>query len=394
MSDSFNWPDNYPDPTKHKKQRVYRRVMFLFALMLLCGMGGTLVGMFIQSARMSNNKENIQIESSREIAIPSTDTPHSFTSPQPIPTLPSSTPTLSGQYHVPTTTIQNTNMTFVILQEEKDGQILPLEPSFGRFGNFALLQEDKTFYLWLSSYQNKDLPRQGIEQRLESLDGLLWLNRTDTNLQQVDSNPRKHLTGMRSIVKQNGLYQGWEMYYYESSWGWADAVRYVTSVDGLNWQVHEQPALRGAKWVQVFYINDVYQMWASTNVDLHVYPNELEILRFRISEQPGTNWGDWQDGGIVVTVDNVPINTQYFVRYVNERYEIYYRDNSRIYRAVGMDGHTFLLEEGVLDVGDWLPEAKIGTFAVVTIQGSDRVYFSYYDALGKWGIAVAMPTQQ
>ena len=79
MSDSFDWPDNYPDPTEHKKQRVHRRVMFLLAVMLLCCAGGILVGMFVQSAWMSNNKEDTQVES-RGTAVPQTITSLPLTS--------------------------------------------------------------------------------------------------------------------------------------------------------------------------------------------------------------------------------------------------------------------------------------------------------------------------
>ncbi len=385
MSESFDWPVNYPDPTKYKKQQLYRRVIFLFVVMFFCCASGILIGMLAQSARMSDNKEDIRAGGGDATLHPS-NTPLSLS-----PSSSTAHPTIVAQKQIPTTSTQNQYQTFVILQEEANGQVLPLEAPLGMFGNFVIVPEGDRLYLWINSFQNKNLPRQGIEQRLESIDGLLWFNRKDTNLQQVDGDPYKYLTGLRTIIKQDNTYQGWEMYYYESSKGWADAIRYVTSSDGLNWQIHNQPTLRGAKWGQVLYANGVYQMWVHTNVDLRLYPSEREVLRFRISEQPGSGWGDWQFGGNVVSVDQVPLTTQHFVRYINGKYEIYYREDTRIYRAVGNDGISFTLEESVLDVAYFLPGVTIGTFAVETIRGDDRFYFTYRDASGKWGMVAAMP---
>src|SRR5262245_47464233 len=61
-------------------------------------------------------------------------------------------------------------------------ELAPAYPPAGYFIFYSLLKEGDTYYLWSNSLQYNGPNYQSKEQRLESQDGLVWHNRSDTNL--------------------------------------------------------------------------------------------------------------------------------------------------------------------------------------------------------------------
>src|SRR6185295_1335095 len=74
--------------------------------------------------------------------------------------------------------------------------------------SFSIIKEGDTYYLWLASRLRTSVTNTNvsIEQRFESKNGLVWCNRTNTNLSRSDT--YKYLLGLRNVIKSGSLYEG------------------------------------------------------------------------------------------------------------------------------------------------------------------------------------------
>jgi len=284
----------------------------------------------------------------------------------------------------------------ILMEDLGGGTTVELAPAHESFGHFYILQEGDVYYLWVNS---TIYPDYGAEQRLESNDGLIWSNRTDTNLTGPPGAYRR-VEGLRTVIKEDGIYEAWEQYYYESSVGWAHAHRYVTSTNGITWTVVNQPALIGSLWANVIKIEDTYHMWATTDVDPGL-SSAPRILRHRTSSSGGTGWGDWQTGGDLVTVDGqaLELNLTRLRRLADGTYQLFYHAyrDSQINLATSSDGVQFttvvtnlLNTQDVLPLGYTYQHAK--DFIVFNVEGEDWIYFTFRDQDGNDHLAVSRPT--
>jgi uncharacterized repeat protein (TIGR01451 family) len=260
------------------------------------------------------------------------------------------------------------------------------------------LKEGDTYYLWLNSYKTS-LPRNGIEQRLESQDGLVWRNRTDTDLVLADDGSGyynyKHLCGIRDVINDGITYEAWEIYYFESSRGWATAVRYITSTNGINWRVVNPPSLIGTSYPSVLKNAGFYQMWANVDVDGRLYPSISEHIRYRTSNEGASGWGHWQTGGDLVMIDGAESESISRVRRSRDdvSFELFYVRGNQIHLATSITGLTFTTQiTNVLDLAIVLPDLQsLRDFAVVDADGDDWFYFVYGGQDGQDHIAVSRP---
>ncbi|MCL4299362.1 MAG: DUF11 domain-containing protein [Anaerolineae bacterium] len=280
------------------------------------------------------------------------------------------------------------------LLEEVGGSAIELLPAYAaipstfqnKFGPFKILKEGDIYYLWIGSNVHKDsnysANPSSIEQRFESLNGLVWCNRTNTNLSI--SGAYKYMWGLRSIIKNGNTYEGWEEYLYEVSAGWGQAIRYVTSTNGISWTVVNQPALVGSALVSVVNDKSMYEMWIRPDADSSFY-NGSRALRYRTSSTPGSGWGNWQTGGIIVKViDGTNIKEvdqrNRVRRFSDGTYELFYREGSYIKLATGTNGITFTTQiSNLLDISQTLPitSLSLDDFDVVDVGGEDWFYLTY-----------------
>ena len=279
----------------------------------------------------------------------------------------------------------------VILMEDIGGSIIEMLPAYAgtsnildiRFFSFDILKEGDTYYLWLNSWVRAGAITDVFskEQRFESQDGLVWSNRTDTNLSH-QSTYYEYVHGLREIIKTGNSYEGWEQYYYEWTSGWGESVRYVTSNDGINWTVVNQPALIGARYQSVIKDGNTYKMWVRPDGDFQY--TGTTSLRYRTSTNGGAGWGHWQTGGALVTVDgNKEVSSQNRVRQLSDNtYQLFYREHPYIHMATSTDGIAFTTQiTELLNLDDVLVSALgdgyIIDFNVVDIEGEDWFYFTY-----------------
>lgn len=285
--------------------------------------------------------------------------------------------------------------TATVLLEDTGETTVELSSALDKLGSFSILSEGSTYSLWLNSYKTTPLPREGIEQRLESQDGLVWRNRTDTNLVLLNSDNYKFLRGARDIIKSSNTYQGWEEYYYEWSLGWAHAIRYITSTNGITWTVVNQPSLIGAIFPNLIEEGGIYHMWIRIDVDERLYPGEAEVVRYRTSTDGGSGWGDWRTGGQLVTVDDQQLMALSRVRQSSDdtMFQLFYIADNQVHLATSANGITFTTQvTPVLDLAVVLPDIRgVKDFAVVDVAGHDWFYFVYSDHNGVDHIAVSRP---
>lgn len=283
----------------------------------------------------------------------------------------------------------------LLLEDLGGGTTVELTPAHEGFGHFDILRDGDTNYLWV----NSDIyPSYGAEQRLESTDGLVWHNRTDTNL-TGPSGTYKRLEGLRTVIKENGIYEGWEQYYYEWSVGWGHAHRYVTSTNGITWTVVNHPALIGSIWADVIKDGNTYHMWATVDFDPGM-SSEPQILRHRTSTDGGTGWGDWRTGGEAVTVDGEELELSLVrVRQLpDDTYQLFYHayKDSQINLATSNDGiHFTTTVTNLLNLEDVLPPGVTflhsKDFLVIDVNGEDWIYFTFRDQDNNDHIAVSRP---
>lgn len=277
------------------------------------------------------------------------------------------------------------------LQEENGGTVSDLPPAYVNVNNpidlafrsFTILKEGNTYYMWLGSKVTvgSNNNHTSIVQRFESQDGLTWYNRTDTNLTWINVYA-KFGFGLHEVIKMDNSYQGWEQYYYELSSGWGDAIRYVTSNDGINWTVVNQPAHIGVISANVIRDGDTYHIWANPYGDTRY--SGTRSMRYRTSTNPGGNWGHWQTGGALVILDSTQeIDTQTSrVRQLTDgTYQLFYWAGNQINVATSIDGINFTTQrENLIDLSQVLPERSdtyLPDFAVINVGGEDWFYFTY-----------------
>jgi hypothetical protein len=284
----------------------------------------------------------------------------------------------------------------ILMEDLGGGTTVELTSALTTFGNFYILPEGDTYYLWLD---NLDYPDYGLEQRLESQDGLVWHDRTDTNLSGFSGSYRR-AEGLRTVIKNDeDIYEGWQQYYYESSIGWGHAHRYVTSTNGITWTVVNHPALVGSLRADVIKVDDTYHMWATTSFDSSM-SSDPKPLRHRTSSSGGTGWGDWQTGGDLVSVDGQPLIYNWtFVRRLSEgTYQLFYHANEdpEIHLAASSDGVQFTnVVTGLLNAEEVIPPGNtfshLREFVVVNVEGEDWIYFSFRDQEDNDHLAVSQP---
>ncbi|MFN8457884.1 MAG: hypothetical protein U0401_25075, partial [Anaerolineae bacterium] len=159
------------------------------------------------------------------------------------------------------------------------------------------------------------------------------------------------------------IYEGWDEYYYELSAGWGQSVRYVTSTNGIDWTVVNQPALIGAHSASVIKEGNTYQMWQHPGVDPIFYSGSL-ALRQRTSSAGGSGWGNWQTDGTVVTVDgnNEIIGVSRVRRLTNGVYQLFYSDGDYINLATSTNGISFTTQiSKLINLTHTLPITSIYT---------------------------------
>lgn len=292
----------------------------------------------------------------------------------------------------------------VLLEELENGDLVELSPAQTDwwFDQFFILQEGITHTLWLNNrYPTPpDGNRVAVEQRLQSIDGLIWKNRIDTNL--VDDAPDWHtLMGIRQVIKDDGTYHGWESVYYNSIDGmWALYIRYIYSSDGITWYIGNDPALESGREHTVIKEDDTYHMWVRIAGDSgYTGP---QMVRYRTSTQPGSGWGHWQTGGTAINVDGEEVRLPSRVRKLDDgTYQLFYRPyeaaNSQVINLATSDnGITFTLEiSGLVNYPDLLPDfSSHPRFQVVDMNGEDWFYFAYLDTNGQGRMAVIHPDSQ
>jgi hypothetical protein len=231
-----------------------------------------------------------------------------------------------------------------------------------------------------------------IEQRFESQDGLVWRNRTNTNLALSDPFWMQ-LLGLRHVIKDGPLYEGWERYFYNviSGW-WAQNTRYVTSTNGITWTVVNQAPMETANLPSLVKEGNTYHIWANPDVDSRYDPDKN--FRYRTSSNGGSGWGNWKTGGTIINIDGSPWGlTPSRVRQgANGTYQLFYQSTSGINLATSTDGINFTTQITYLlrfsDV--FSTSVSLGDFLVLDVQGEDWFYFTYGDATGSH-IAVSRP---
>lgn len=279
----------------------------------------------------------------------------------------------------------------VNLLEDVDGSTIELLSAYAglsnllenRFESFDIIKEGDTYYLWLGSLRREgsDANVYSIEQRFESQDGLVWSNRTDTNLSRHDTF-FAYIHGLREVIKTGNSYEAWEQYYYEYSSGWSESIRYVTSNDGINWAIVNQPALIGAKRQSVIKHGNTYRMWANPDGDYQYTGSQS--LRYRTSANGGTGWGNWQSGGTLVTLDgSKEVRGPNRVRRLPDNtYQLFYMEYPYISLATSSDGISFTTQTAnMLNIQEVLPlsgtNGVMVDFNVIDVDGEDWFYFTY-----------------
>lgn len=294
---------------------------------------------------------------------------------------------------------QSVYLTATILLERLDnGEVVELLPdqAYRVFEQFYILPEADHFTLWLNNRNTTSGRLIAEEQRLESQDGLVWTNRTATNLRD-NTQDYHYLNGIRQVIKSGDVYEGWEGYYYNVVSGmWVRGIRYITSTSGITWTVVNQTALIDGAGVNVLKEGTTYYMWENPHGD--TYYTGSRSARYRVSSAPDSGWGDWLTGGELVHVDDFEVDWFTRVKKLSDgTYQLFYRllSTDQIGLASSTNGITFTnITTNLLDYGSILPSfARLLDFAVVDMTGEDWIYLTYIDLSGQGHIAVSRPEQ-
>ncbi len=290
----------------------------------------------------------------------------------------------------------------MLMEQLNNGNLVELTPVMTNwwFDHFYILPEEASYTLWLNNKYQPAGSRVAVEQHLQSEDGLIWYNRTDTNL--VDNVPDSNfLRGIRQVIKEGDLYHGWEAACCNLVDGYSVAkIRYISSTDGIMWTIVNDPALNSGEDFNVRKEGSIYQMWATPSSPNSSW-NGPRMLRYRTSTQPGSGWGHWATGGTAVNVDGEEVRLQNRVlKLTDGTYQLFYRPyqaaNSQLINlAVSSDGINFTqIVSGLVDYANILPDYFVlEDFMVVNIAGEDRFYFTYIDIFNQGRIAVVRPEQ-
>jgi hypothetical protein len=315
---------------------------------------------------------------------------------------PSSQGTAQGQNFTEVTTnaasVPQYGTATLLMEDLGGGSIVELAPAHDndQLYSFYILPEGDTYYLWLNSVT---YPDYGIEQRLESEDGLVWHDRTNTNLEGPPG-AYMRVEGLCTVIKDEGIYEGWEQYYYEWSYGWGHAHRYVTSTNGITWTVVNQPTLIGSVWANVIKVDDTYHMWAGVHFDPN-YSDHPQPLRYRTSSSGGTGWGNWETGGETVTIDGEVLERRPYPlvrRLADGTYQLFYHISAlpEIHLATSSDGvHFTTVISSLVNAEEVLPPSSafqyLREFVVVDVKGEDWIYFVFQDQENVYHLAVSRP---
>ncbi|MCB8923178.1 MAG: PKD domain-containing protein [Ardenticatenaceae bacterium] len=286
----------------------------------------------------------------------------------------------------------------LLLERLPNGDLTELVPPLPQwqFRYMSILPENDAWRMWLNNQYHSPGQRVAVEQYLESEDGIIWSNRTDTNL--IDSIPDYHvLYGIRSVIKSGDIYQGWESTYYNVVDGmWVRRIRYITSTNGLDWQVVTPEIIASAGAFTVNRDENIYEMWAPPYGDSGYTGSQS--LRYRISAFPDGDWGDWETGGSLVLVDGDEVIRETRVRKLTDgTYEMFYRpvmSSTQVNLAVSIDGFNFTTTiTNLVDLASILPDFSLyRDMFVLDVNGEDWFYFTYIDIENQGRIAVAKPT--
>jgi hypothetical protein len=282
-----------------------------------------------------------------------------------------------------------------VLLEDQAGFVSELSPAYANsgFSAFYILNEGNSYTLWLGSILNTNGDDyDSIEQRFESQDGVVWRNRTNTNL-ALSSTYWSQLGGLRNVVKDGPLYEGWERYFYNviSGW-WAQNTRYVTSTSGITWTVANQAPMETTNYPSLIKEGGIYHIWANPDVDSRYDPDKR--LRYRTSSSGGSGWGHWKTGGTVINIDGNPwgLAPSRVRQGADGTYQLFTQSTSGINLATSTNGITFTTQiTDLVKFSDVLsPSVSVGDFLVLDVQGEDWFYFTYGDAQGSH-VAVSRP---
>lgn len=307
---------------------------------------------------------------------------------------------------------QYTSASTMPLKEYVDGSLVELAPAASPYPNLPhqvfgtpfLMKEGDKYILWLHTEHSNEpggARAYGITQRFESSDGLTWHNRTDTNLVMHDTSWHR-LGGISQVIKQGETYEAWDQYYWERSVGWGWNIRYLKSTDGLNWTVVNQPALLSFAHANVIKQGDQYKMWATRIVDGRFDPNVNMAITHRVSDQGGSNWGAWYDGGESVTIDGqalqlgaAPIQVRQLPNGTYQLFYVKHHFTPSINVATSQDGIHFTTQTtGLVDLATLVDyNGKGFGFMVVDMNGEDWFYFTYQDQNNQPHIVVSRPTK-
>lgn len=281
----------------------------------------------------------------------------------------------------------------ILLEDDGAGNIEEISVPLERMGKFSLVHDGEKFYLWQNTHTNQR-PRVDFIHMLESEDGITWSNRQNTDLEVLNDNGFRYLRGLDTVIKNDDGFEGWGIYYYESTLGWAMAIRYVTSEDGVDWTVVSQPSQIGGSHVEMIKIDDDYHNWSKLDVDSRLNPNFEERMQYRTSTLPNAGWGDWQTGGIDITIDgNTTVNQVAVKRNDIEGFNLFELSEESIRLAYSDNGYEFTTQiEELVDLDIILPNRKnIVDFEAVAVEGETWFYFVYRDQDERYRFALSRP---
>ncbi|MBE2198790.1 MAG: PKD domain-containing protein, partial [Anaerolinea sp.] len=283
----------------------------------------------------------------------------------------------------------------LLIEELPDGTQIELIPSptYHIFDAMFILPEDEHFTMWVSNRNITVGGQTSVEQYLESQDGLVWTNRTNTNL--IDNTPDYHFLGaIRQVIYDQGIYEGWESKYHNVVNGmWVRTIRYITSTNGIDWQIVTPSIIASAgPPFNLAKSDGLYEMWTHPYGDSNY--TGTRSLRYRTSATPNSDWGHWQTGGTLVLIDGAEVQPMTYLRKLPDgTYQLFYVTGSYVHSAISNDGINFTATgTNLFNFEEILPDYGVHrSFVVVDVNGEDWFYFNYRDTSGQGKLAVVRP---